>query len=82
MSNALTLVRNLKLLECKACSERDQLPPYVRLSELLTMVPFSASTVWRKSKNGTFVAPVVLSDRITCWSRQAVVEWLKSREAA
>ncbi len=60
----------------------NHLPQYIRLEALLTMVPFSASTVWRKSRDGSFVRPVKLSDRITAWNRQAVIDWLESQEAS
>lgn len=54
---------------------------YVRQAELLTIVPFSAATLWRKVKSGGFVAPVKLSERITAWERAKVVSWLESKGA-
>ena len=53
---------------------------YVRLNVLLKMVPMSASTVWRKVRDESFVRPVKLSSRITAWNRQAVEKWLAERE--
>ena len=55
---------------------------YIRQDTLLRMVPWSASTLWRKVKNGSFVRPVKLSDRITAWDREAVLAWLREREAS
>lgn len=52
---------------------------YLRLQELLTVVPFSSSTVWRKSRDGTFVRPRKLSSRITVWKRAEVEQWLESQ---
>lgn len=53
---------------------------YVRLRELQTMVPFSVPTIWRKSRDGSFPPAIRLSPRITAWSRDAVEQWLKSKE--
>ena len=57
-------------------------PRYLRLRELSTMVPFSVPTIWRKSKDGTFVKPIKLSARVTAWNREAVEAWLAAKEAA
>jgi len=51
-------------------------PQLIRLKQLLTMVPFSASTVWRKVRDGTFVRPRKISARITVWSLAEVELWL------
>lgn len=58
-------------------------PPsrYVRLPELRKLVPFAEATIWRKSRDGSFPAPVKLSARITAWNRAAVEAWLAQREA-
>lgn len=54
-------------------------PTFIRQRALLTIVPFSASTLWRKVKDGTFVQPVKLSDRITAWDRSQVLAWLEAK---
>ena len=54
---------------------------YVRQSQLIPAVlPFSVATLWRKVKNGTFPKPVKLSDRITAWRSDEVLEWLEARK--
>ena len=53
---------------------------YMRQKELITLVPFSPATLWRKVKAGTFVKPVKLSARITAWNRANVYEWLNAQE--
>lgn len=53
---------------------------YMRQRELLTILPFSAATLWRKVRAGTFVQPVRLSERVTAWSRAGVQEWLDTQE--
>ena len=54
---------------------------YVREKQLIGggILPFSAKTLWRKVKDGTFPAPVKLSERITAWKVETVREWLDSR---
>ena len=54
---------------------------YVREKQLIGggILPFSAKTLWRKVKDGTFPAPVKLSERITAWKVESVREWLDSR---
>lgn len=54
---------------------------YMRQKELMQLIPFSAATLWRKVKAGTFVKPIKLSDRITVWSRAEVNAWLQAKEA-
>lgn len=49
---------------------------YIRLPELKRLLQWSASTVWRKSKDGSFVRPIRLSQRITAWPRSEVNAWL------
>lgn len=45
-------------------------------------LPFSAPTLWRKVKAGTFPKPIKLSARVTAWNVGAVRAWLLAREAA
>ncbi len=54
------------------------------MAYLTSIIPFSPSTVWRKVKDGTFPAPVKLSDNITAWRSSAVYAWMdeKNKEAA
>lgn len=41
---------------------------FVRQSQLIPAIfPFSAATLWRKVKAGTFPKPVKLGPRITAW---------------
>ena len=60
----------------------DQLPDdaFVRQAQLVPeIVPFSAATLWREVKAGTFPAPVKLSQRITAWRVVDVRTWIRSR---
>ncbi len=52
---------------------------YVRQSELIpNPIPFSPATLWRKVKDGTFPAPVKLSERVTAWRVEDVRAWMQS----
>jgi prophage regulatory protein len=44
-------------------------------------IPFSAPTLWRKVKAGTFPAPHKLSDRVTAWRVGDIRQWLKAQSA-
>ena len=54
---------------------------YIRVQALIKIIPFSASTVWRKAKNGGFPKPVKLSEQITAWRVEDVRAWMASTEA-
>lgn len=45
-------------------------------------LPFSAPTLWRKVKAGTFPKPVKLSKRVTAWNVGAVRAWMQAQAAA
>lgn len=46
------------------------------------LLPFSASTLWRKVKAGEFPKPVKLSVRITAWRAEDIRTWLDSHSVA
>jgi prophage regulatory protein len=48
---------------------------FVRQNKLLESLPFSAATLWRNVKNGSFPKPVKLSGRVTAWRVREVAEW-------
>jgi len=45
-------------------------------------LPFSAPTLWRKVKAGTFPKPIKLSERVTAWNVGAVRAWLTAQARA
>lgn len=45
-------------------------------------LPFSAPTLWRKVKNGTFPKPLKLSERVTAWKVGDVRKWIADQTAA
>lgn len=42
-------------------------------------LPFSAPTLWRKVKAGTFPKPIKLSQRVTAWRVGSVREWMSAQ---
>lgn len=63
-------------------ADRFQGTTYIRQAQLIQAVlPFSAATLWRKVKNGSFPKPVKLSDRITAWRMDEIQSWLESCHA-
>lgn len=45
-------------------------------------LPFSAPTLWRKVRAGTFPKPLKLSERVTAWRVADVRKWLESQPQA
>ncbi len=52
----------------------------IQLRPLLNykVVPFSATTIWRKSKNGEFPAPIKVSKGITAWLVKDIRRYLET----
>ena len=58
-------------------------PGFLRQADLLaSVVPFSAATLWRKVKKGTFPRPIKLSEGVTAWSQHDVKHWIEERAQA
>lgn len=53
---------------------------YVRQRLLLQIVPFSATTLWRKVGAGEFPKPIKLSARITGWKAEDVQAWMDQHQ--
>lgn len=45
-------------------------------------LPFSAPTLWRKVKAGTFPKPCKLSERVSAWKVADVRAWINAQTAA
>jgi len=71
----------------------DQLPDsaFIRESQLVQSpkrpgsnapLPFSAPTLWRKVRDGSFPKPTKLSARVTAWKVSSVREWMNAQAAA
>lgn len=47
--------------------------------ERVAPLPFSAPTLWRKVRAGTFPQPIKLSSRVTAWQVGAIRQWLNAQ---
>jgi len=60
----------------------DELPnsSLVRLKQLLAtaVIPFSATTAWRRVHEGTFPRPIRISPQVTAWRVGEIRDWLRS----
>ena len=54
---------------------------YVRQRGLMTILPFSSATLWRKVAAKEFPAPIKLGPRITAWDVKAIRQWMAVVEA-
>ncbi len=64
---------------------RTQLTPsvpaegFIRLPQVLTLVPIGRSTLWLLVKRGQFPSPRKLCPRVTAWSIDDVREWIRGQ---
>ena len=58
-----------------------QLGPSPKRPDVATPLPFSAPTLWRKVREGTFCKPYRLSNRVTAWRVGEVRAWMAAQEA-
>ena len=54
----------------------------LRLSEVLTRVPFSRSALYAKANRGEFPSPVKLGARRVAWSESQVQAWIAAKVGA
>lgn len=51
---------------------------YIRLPEVLRLIPVSKSTWWAGVKSGHFPKPVKLAPRVTAWRIEDIRNWIKN----
>lgn len=58
-----------------------EIDTFVRLSTMLKerIIPFSAPTLWRRVKDGSFPAPVKLSPGVSAWRLRDIEAWQRAR---
>lgn len=54
---------------------------FIRQAQLLELLPFSAATLWRMVRAGTFPQPVKLGPRITAWKSEAVRAFIDAAQS-
>lgn len=47
-----------------------------RASQILPLLPFGSTTLWKWSREGLFPAPIRISPTITAWRNADVLDWL------
>jgi prophage regulatory protein len=52
---------------------------FIRQKDLLKIIPFSAATLWRNTKAGTFPKVQKLSERVSAWRVEDVRAWMGAR---
>jgi prophage regulatory protein len=50
---------------------------FMRQKQVLVLVPFSKSTLWRRIQDGSFPKPVKLSPRVTVWRTSDILHWIE-----
>ncbi|XVJ69645.1 MAG: AlpA family phage regulatory protein [Rhizobacter sp.] len=51
---------------------------FMRQKQVLVLVPFSKSTLWRRVQEGSFPKPVKLSPRVTVWRTSDIQSWIQA----
>ncbi len=55
---------------------------FLRQPQVLSFVPISKSTLWRRVRARTFPEPVKLSERVTVWRAEDIRRWIEQQGAA
>lgn len=75
-------VPNFDTLPDSAFIRESQLVQSPKRPDRPAPLPFSAPTLWRKVKDGSFPKPHKLSTRVTAWKVLEVREWMNAQAAA
>ena len=79
---APSVIPSFDTLPDSAFIRESQLVQSPKRPETPAPLPFSAPTLWRKVKAGTFPKPIKLSERVTAWKVGDVRAWIASHCAA
>jgi len=55
---------------------------FIRMRDLVKMVPVSKAHIWRLVQAGKFPRPIKLSEKCTAWKVADIEDWLKAKEEA
>lgn len=58
-----------------------QLPAtgFIRIAQLVLLIPFSKASIWRKIQKNQFPKPVRLSENMTAWRCEDIRAWIEAR---
>ena len=51
---------------------------FIRLPELIKLVAFGRSTIWRKVQEGVFPKPIKVSSRVTVWRFSEIMNYINN----
>lgn len=54
---------------------------FLRQPQVLSLVPISKSTLWRRVQARTFPEPLKLSQRVTVWRAEDIRRWIAQQGA-
>jgi prophage regulatory protein len=52
----------------------------LREPEVLRLIPFSRTTLWRQVRRGLFPRPLKLSSGVSAWSANEIATWIATRD--
>lgn len=55
---------------------------FLRQPQVLRLIPFSRSTLWRRIQAQTFPKPLKLSERVTVWRAEDIRRWILEQAQA
>jgi len=62
---------------CNLVAERQPVERIIRIDEMLRLINRSRVTLYRWTKNGTFIKPIVYKNRTLGWAQGDYEAWLK-----
>jgi prophage regulatory protein len=62
---------------CNVVAERRPVDRIIRIDEMLRLINRSRVTLYRWSRNGTFIKPIVHNNRTIGWAQGDYEAWLK-----
>lgn len=62
---------------CNVVSERQPVDRIIRIDEMRRLLDVSRVTLYRWSRNGTFIKPIIYKNRTLGWAQGDYEAWLK-----
>jgi prophage regulatory protein len=63
--------------KCNLVAERRPVERIIRIDEMLRLLNISRVTLYRWSRNGTFIKPIIYKNRTLGWAQGDYEAWLK-----
>ncbi|MBA6415823.1 AlpA family phage regulatory protein [Colwellia sp. 6M3] len=61
---------------CNVVSERQPVDRIIRIDEMIRLLNVSRVTLYRWSRNGTFIKPIIYNNRTIGWAQRDYEDWL------